>query len=238
MKKNAVCIAVVVFVLFLSSLAWPQDCIFKPKNDESFSQALKSYHEVMAALVHGPADKGDLSQVRARADELVKLSKGILDAGLPDKLYKRCAEISAKAKELAQASDGLLARSRADSANEAMKGGLERVHNAYRDLNSALTTLQDLLDGFHDVLHPLWHEAYPKKDVAAIKAQIPKLKVRAKLILSTAETREKNRVAGAKGLLEAVTTLEEAAAANDSASILEALRVAHDAYEKLAEGQH
>lgn len=238
MKTQTVCIAAFILVLSMSTIAGAQDCAFKTANDESLNQALKAFHETMAALVHGPADKGDFAQVNARAEELVKLSKGIMAANIPEKLTKRCPEISTRARELSGAAESLLAQSRANAGNDAMKAGLDRVHAAYRELNGSLTTLQDMLDAFHDLLHPLWHEAYPNKDSAAIKAQVPKLKVRAKLILSTAEGREKERTAGARSLVDAVTTLEEAAAANDGPSILEALRVVHENYEKLAEGQH
>jgi hypothetical protein len=236
--KTRITAAAALLILITTAPSWAQDCAFKTKNDESLSQAMQKFHETMAALVHGPADRGDYTQVRARAGELAGQAKGIVAANLPEKLAKRCPEISAKAGELAKAADELASQGRAVGSDDALKAGLDKVHAAYRALNSSLTTLQDLLDGFHDLLHPLWHEAYPGKDVAAIKAEIPKLKVRAKLILSTAEAREKSRAPGAKSLLEAVTTLEEAAAANDNTSILEALRVTHDAYEKLAEGQH
>lgn len=238
MKRLAVSLTVLMMFTSLNATARPQDCAFRIANDESLSQALRLFHETMAALVHGPADKGDYTQVRARAEELVRLSRGVTGANIPEKLAGRCAEISVKARELGAAADNLLAQSRASGGNEAMKAGLDRVHAAYRELNGSLTTLQDMLDAFHDLLHPLWHEAYPTKDVAAIKKDVPKLKVRAKLILSTAESREKARVAGAQSLVEVVTTLEEAAAADDSPSILEALRIVHEAYEKLAEGRH
>ena len=129
-----------------------------------------------------------------------------------------------------------MAQCKADAGNDQVKAAFDGVHTAYRDLNSALTSLEELLEGFHEVMHPLWHDAYPKKDAAAIKAEAPKLKVRAKLILSTAQNIDKGKVAGAQKLLDAVTTLEEASAANDDASILEALRLVHEVYEKLAEG--
>jgi uncharacterized coiled-coil DUF342 family protein len=213
-----------------------QDCRFKIKDDESFKQAMNSFHEVMSGLVHGAADKGDFSQVKAKAEELAKLRNGIMAAKLPEKLARRCPDISAKAAELSKAVDTLMAQCKNNAGNDAVKLAFDSMHSAYRNLNNALVSLEDQLQAFHEVMHPLWHDAYPKKDAAAIKAEIPKLKVRAKFILSTAEAVEKARVAGAKSLLEAVTTLEEAAAANDDASVLEALRVAHEVYEKLASG--
>ena len=215
-----------------------QNCLFPTKDDESLRMSLKNFHDVMAALIHGPAEKGDFSQVGGKADELAKLRTAIMSASLPPKLSARCADISAKASELSKAVDNLATQSKAKADNETMKAALEGVHVAYRNLNSSLTTLEDLLDAFHVVLHPLWHDAYPKKDTAAIKEATPKLKVRAKLIVATAEGGDKARFPGAQKLLESVTTLEEAVAAKDDLAILESLRIAHDAYEALAEGQH
>jgi len=225
-------------IMLTGNAAFSQQCIFPTRNDESFKKAMSGFHEVMSGLVHGPAEQGDFTEVRERAGELAKLRQAVMAAALPEKLSGRCAEISNLAMEMSKAVDELESQSRANAGNDAMKTGLDRVHTAYRDLNGALTTLQDLLSTFHELMHPLWHDAYPNKDAAAIKNEIPKLKVRAKLILSTAEASEKSRAAGARALLEAVTLLEEAAAANDDASILEALRITHDAYEKLAEGSH
>jgi hypothetical protein len=233
------CFFLIVFVLLASLLVSPsfaQNCVFKTKNDESLKQALQNYHEALRAVVHGPADKGDFTQVRDRAQELSRLGKAILSASLPEKLAARCAEISAQATALAGASDNLALLSANKAEDKAVKEALDRAHKAYQQLNRATTTLDDLLNAFHDLMHPLWHDAYPKKDANAIKAQIPRMKVRAKLILSTAEASDKAKAGGAKGLLDAVTTLEEAAAAKDDVAVLEALRIAHDAYEKLAGG--
>jgi uncharacterized coiled-coil DUF342 family protein len=235
--KKILAIAVITLCPALwGNAASAQDCRFKIKADESLKQAMNSFHEVMSGLVHGAAGKGDFSQVKAKAEELAKLRDGIMAANLPEKLAKRCPEISIKAAELSKAVDSLVAQSRGSAGDDAVKLAFDNMHTAYRNLNNALVSLEDQMQAFHEVMHPLWHDAYPKKDAAAIKAEVPKLKVRAKLILSTAEAVDKAKVAGAKSLLEAVTTLEEAAAANDDASVLEALRVAHEVYEKLASG--
>jgi hypothetical protein len=196
---------------------------------------MNDFHDVMRVLVHGPAEKGDFSVVRARSGEFAKLRDRILAANIPQKLYGRCGEISAKAQALSAAVDNLIAKSQAGSSSDkAMESALDMVHKGYRELNGSLTTLDDLLEAFHDTIHPLWHDSYPQKDAAAIKKQIPRLKVRAQLILRTAEASDKMKVKGAKSLLESVTLLEEAGAADDDMAVLEALRLVHDAYEGLA----
>ncbi len=236
MKRTVVPFGSTLFLVLLAVPASAQDCIFKATEDDSLRQALKSFHDVLAGLVHGPAEKGDFGPVRARAQDLAKLRDGIMAAGLPSKLAKRCAEISARATDLSKGVDSLVAESKANAADAAIKTTFDSVHAAYRSLNSAMISLEDLLEAFHDLLHPLWHDAYPNKDAAAIKAETPRLKVRAKLILCTAESTDRSRVVGAKGLLDAVTTLEEAVAAKDDMAMLEALRIVHEAYEKLAGG--
>ena len=235
MFRTTLALLAAISIFAFAASAPAQECIFKTNEDETLRQALGDFHDVLAALVHGPAEKGDYAAVRARAGELARLRNGIMSANLPAKLAKRCADISAKAKALSGAVDRLAAQSGSGSDDAALKAAFESVHGGYRALNGSLTTLDDLLEAFHDLLRPLWHDAYPKKDAAAIKAETPKLKVRSKLILGSAESSEKARAPGAKALLEAVTTLEEAVAAKDDMAVLEALRLVHDAYEKLAE---
>lgn len=236
MKKAPMVLAIAGWLL-AATAARSQDCIFKIQDDDSLQKALWQFHDVLRALVHGPLEQDDLGPVRIQAPELARHRDAILAAGLPSKLARRCPEISARAAELSRAVDRLLDQVSNKAGNEAVKTALDAVHTAYRNLNSAQTSLDDLLEAFHEILHPLWHDAYPAKDAAAVKAEIPKLKVRAKAILSTAQASDKAKVSGAKSLLEAVTALEEAAAAKDDAGLLEALRIVHDAYEKLAEAR-
>jgi hypothetical protein len=204
-----------------------QECGFKIGQDDGLRLALRDFHEVMAELVHGPAAQGDLAAGRSRADELSRRRDQLIASNLPEHLAPRCAEISTKVDILSTAVDDFV---QADGS-ESMQVALDQMHTAYRELNHSLTTLSSLLEAFHDILHPLWHEAYPERNVQAIKAQIPKLKVRSKLILSTARSREPSKIPVAETLLESVTMLEEAAAADDDLALLESLRVVHDAYE-------
>lgn len=214
-----------------------QDCLFQTSEDDSLRQSLKGFHDVLSSLVHGPAAKGDFGPVKEKAATLSEWREKILASNLTAQLAKRCGEISARASSLSGTVDKLVAEATADSSDEVMKAALDEVHNAYRDLNNSLTTLEDLLEAFHDVMHPLWHEAYPDKDVEAIKAAIPKLSVRAKLIVATAESTEPSKLTDARSLLEKTELLTEAGKADDELAVLEALRITHDAYEKLAEGQ-
>src|SRR5512138_2362827 len=37
------------------------------------------------------------------------------------------------------------------------------------------STVQELTD-FHDIIYPMWHDAYPAKDYNALKSYVPKIK--------------------------------------------------------------
>ena len=215
-----------------------EDCPFKTADDDSLRMALGEFHDVMSQLIHGPAGQGDYGAVAKQAPELARLKDDVMESSLPKNLEGRCGEISAKATELSTAVDQLVAASGSGDDSDSVKPALDRVHRAYQDLNGSLTTMEDLLDDFHTLIRPLWHGAYPKKDVAAIQAAAPKLRIRSRLILATAEKLAPARVDKAQKLQDATGMLDEAIAADDGPSILEALRIVHDSYEQLAEGTH
>jgi hypothetical protein len=223
---------------FGSPSALGADCLFKTSDDDSLRMTLGDFHDVMSQVIHGPAGQGDYGAVAKQAPELARLKDVVMKSSLPTNLAGRCSEISAKATELSKAVDQLVAASRPGDGNASIKPALDRVHRAYQDLNGSLTSLEDLLDDFHTLIRPLWHSAYPKKDVTAIKAAAPKLRIRSRLIVATAEKLAPARVEKAKKLQDATGMLDEAIAADDSPSILEALRIVHDSYEQLAEGSH
>ena len=97
-----------------------------------------------------------------------------------------------------------------------------------------VTTVPEL-DAFHDVIHPMWHDAYPEKDIAALKGFVPQLiehmealnKAELPVALKDKETEWK------KQLLElntAVKEYEKAAASGDAQSLLSAAEELHNQY--------
>jgi hypothetical protein len=109
-------------------------------------------------------------------------------------------------------------------------------HGAGHQVDHKMTFTGPLSKGlgaFHDVLHPLWHDLYPRKDYNGIKARVPELKARA------ADLTAVNLPPGARAkraqrdaLIKAVGDLD--AAKQDDRKFAKAFAKVHDAFEKLA----
>jgi len=95
------------------------------------------------------------------------------------------------------------------------------------------------LKEFHEVLHPVWHMAYPDEDYQAIKEAVPDFKENMEIIQKAElpgffrekkEDFEKKREALAKAVLD----LEEKSKGNDNEALLKATENLHTAYAQLA----
>ena len=98
-------------------------------------------------------------------------------------------------------------------------------------------TVKELMD-FHEIIYPMWHDAYPSKDYEALKGFVPEIKSNmeslnnAKLpgILRDKETAWQIR------LKEFNTAAEEyysVAKTNDEQALLEAAEKLHSGYERM-----
>jgi len=213
-----------------------EDCLFSLGDDESLDKALEAFHGIMAELVHGPVQEGNFQPVREQVGALVSAKAAIMSANLPTKFEKHCADISASAKTLFDSVDTLQQLAENNGSDEEIKAAFSKMHVSYRALRQALILPEEMIEAIHEILQPLWHEAYPAKDVEAIKAGVPKLKVRTKLLVSVAGRLEDAVLTdAATKLLESISTLEEAVAADDGTAILAALELVHEAYHQLAE---
>lgn len=94
------------------------------------------------------------------------------------------------------------------------------------------------LDAMHEVIMPLWHEAWPNKDVKAMAAMVPDIEKHVSAV-SKAELpgvlRDKQAawVAGVTDLKATVTAYKAAAAAGDDEALLKAAERLHAQYEAL-----
>ena len=94
------------------------------------------------------------------------------------------------------------------------------------------------LDTFHEVIHKIWHEAWPKKDTATLQQLLPDVE---KGIASVASAQlpgilmDKKAVwdEGVKKLQAAGADYKAAAAAKDDAKLLAAAEVLHSRFEFL-----
>lgn len=94
------------------------------------------------------------------------------------------------------------------------------------------------LTAFHEVIYPLWHEAWPARDVAMMRQLLPQVQrhvealEKAELPGILRDKREKWD-SGLRRLREIVGRYERAAAGNDAAALADAVEELHAAYEGL-----
>jgi hypothetical protein len=94
------------------------------------------------------------------------------------------------------------------------------------------------LTAFHEIIYPIWHTAYPEKDIAALKGFVPQVNELAARVF-TAELPGILRDKEAKwqtGLAEFKKSVEEynaAAKGDDAKALLEAAEALHAKYEML-----
>lgn len=222
--------------LMLSASVAGQDCTFSFANDDSFDQAKEKFHDVMADLWHGPVQEGNIEPVREKIEELLSGRDELMNSALPEKYRNHCPEISAKAAAFSDSVEQLAKLVRDDAEPGDIVKAFSKMHDDYRSLAQSMLLPEDLLETFHDVLQPVWHEAYPNKDIEAIKKSLPSMKVRAKLIVQIAgKTNSEEFLEAAKALLDSVTTVGEAIDAGDNEAALKAVELLHDAYHTLTE---
>lgn len=94
------------------------------------------------------------------------------------------------------------------------------------------------LDDFHDVMHPIWHTAYPDKDYDALKKYVDEVNQKAKAVYSAqlpGINREK-QLKWNEGVMQfqsAVEDYNKYAAADDNEGLLKAAENLHTKYEML-----
>jgi hypothetical protein len=104
---------------------------------------------------------------------------------------------------------------------------------------SEITSTVPELSNFHDIIYPMWHDAYPAKDFAALKGFVPKIKSymeainKAKLpgILREKETAWKIQL---NDLNSSAQNYYSAASGSDNNALLTATEKLHTSYEKMA----
>jgi hypothetical protein len=87
----------------------------------------------------------------------------------------------------------------------------------------------EAVEAYHEVFEPVWHYAYPEKDIAAIAESVPKLEQAAEdLVAAVNANGPEHMKAGVAGVSESVDQLSAVVAGGDHAKILGALEQAHD----------
>jgi hypothetical protein len=107
-------------------------------------------------------------------------------------------------------------------------------HATPEELNARIPQLE----AFHEVIMPLWHRAWPEKDVAAIKAALPDVKTRVQALNEVTlpgilRDRKEAWTAGLAKMNASLAAYEKAAAGQESQPLLDALEQTHAAFEEL-----
>ncbi|HOW86771.1 MAG TPA: hypothetical protein P5119_10605 [Candidatus Aminicenantes bacterium] len=96
----------------------------------------------------------------------------------------------------------------------------------------------DELAAFHEVIYPIWHTAYPEKDIAMLKSLVPQVdelaaKIYAAKLPGILRDKQAKYDAGLAGLRQAVEAYDAAAKGSDDKAMLDAAEALHARYEML-----
>jgi hypothetical protein len=94
------------------------------------------------------------------------------------------------------------------------------------------------LTAFHEIIYPIWHTAYPEKDVAALKSYVPRInelaaQVYAAKLPGILRDKEAKWQAGLAEFKKAVDAYNTAAKGTDDQALLNAAEALHMRYEML-----
>jgi hypothetical protein len=94
------------------------------------------------------------------------------------------------------------------------------------------------LSAFHEVIYPIWHTAYPDKDVAMLKSLVPQVdelaaKVYAAKLPGILRDKQVKYDAGLAEFRKAVDAYDDAAKGADDKALLDAAEALHAKYEML-----
>jgi hypothetical protein len=109
---------------------------------------------------------------------------------------------------------------------------------AAQEKNPETTSEVPELNAFHEIIYPIWHTAYPEKDVKALRGFVPQVNELAAKVYAAklpGIMREKEAVwkAGLDVFRKSVDDYDKAAKGTDDAAMLTAAEVLHAKYEAL-----
>lgn len=95
------------------------------------------------------------------------------------------------------------------------------------------------LSAFHDVIYPIWHTAWPEKDIKLLQSFVPDVekgyaKIKSAELPGILRDKKQKWEEGLKKFTEYVNNYKTAAAARDSVALLNAAEKLHAQYEVLA----
>jgi len=183
--------------------------------------------------------EGDYQMVRDSAELLVTAGRNLAAAELPAFYDDVRADFEAKVESFDAAVTAFKNTAPA-AADSALIVSLDEVRTAFVDVMVAVSVQIPEMDHFHDVLQPLWHEALPDEDYAAIKTAIPALKERADAIVNAQLPAkygflEEDFNAKRMALKTSIEELDKACTTDSTDLINDKMTEMHDAYHALTE---
>jgi hypothetical protein len=112
--------------------------------------------------------------------------------------------------------------------------GFAQEHDVSAELKAEVPALAD----FHEVIYPLWHEAWPSKNVAMMKELLPQVRTHVESVEKATlpgilRDKQKPWDEGVRALKASLVSYERAAAANDPQGLLDAVENLHARFEGL-----
>jgi len=144
---------------------------------------IKEFHDVMAPVWHSLLPDGDFKGVREKVPEFQKSLQILMEAEVPEYYMHIKETFDAKRQALALAVAKLDTVAQGDN-NEQLAAAVEEMHTAFEQMARTLAPRMGEIDRFHLILYPLWHQALPKSDYAAIKATMPLLEAKMDTLLN------------------------------------------------------
>ena len=192
MKKCVVIFALILSLTLLVSLSMaetqekataPADSSHSMAMERPRIEGLREFHEVLRPVWHTFLPEGDYKSVREAAPLFSKSVEKIMKGELPSYFQhvKEAFEQKRQALVMATAKLDTVAKGTDDSL---LAITVEELHTAYEQLVRVIAPRMMEIESFHLVLYPLWHQALPDSDYAAIKTAMPVLKAKMDTLMS------------------------------------------------------
>ncbi len=209
---------------------------------EALKVAAKEFQPTLINL-DAALKAGDIQAAKDTLNLLSQKFEKIKAAEVPARLAENAEKVKSQVEALSTAMAELstaLTSPEITSIDSTVLNSYTAVRMNFSRLGGLLRFKIPELISFHDdVLHDIWHEAYPNNDIAAIKAAVPAFKEKAAALANVQWPEalgDQTEVIKGKvtELQNAVNELEAACQSDDPEAIKKATEDVHSLYEKMA----
>jgi len=244
LKSMAAVSALVMLVLFaMTATSWT---VAEEKEGQAEiakgpERAVPEADQFLAAfrIIFQAKTNGDYKTVRDSVPTLTAASEKLMKATLPAFYDDVKTQFGEQRGKLAETVKAFEAAAKLDDTTK-LAEQVENVRKEFMAVLNLLSLTVKEVDSFHEILMPLWHEAVPKQDYAAIKAAMPELIVRTETVIK-AQLPEKYKFLQKdfdekrQALKVSIDELAKVCAANQDDQIEDKMIDMHEAYHSLVE---